>query len=374
MIGTCTKERILMAKKKVLIAGASGLVGSAAVRHFAQLPDWEVIGVSRRTPEGVAGATFVSVDLTDERRCADVFGQMTDVTHVVYAAVNEQPSLAAGWRDREQMQLNLAMLANLFAPLEVVAKGLQHVSLLQGTKAYGAHLGRIALPARERAPRHPHENFYWLQEDYLRERQQGKPWQWTIWRPQLVFGDAIGSNLNVISAIGVYAAVRREAGLPLSFPGGPSFVFEAIDSDLLAQAMAWATMTPAAGNEIFNITNGDVFAWPEVWPVIADAVGMAVGPPEPLSLVREMPKHAAEWAAIVRKYQLQAPADMQAFVGASFGLTDFCFAYGVDHTPPPILVSTIKLRQAGFHACMDTEEMLRKWFRRFQDRRLLPPL
>lgn len=363
-----------MAKKKVLIAGASGLVGSAAVRHFAQLPDWEVIGVSRRTPEGVAGATFVSVDLTDERRCADVFGQMTDVTHVVYAAVNEQPSLAAGWRDREQMQLNLAMLANLFAPLEVVAKGLQHVSLLQGTKAYGAHLGRIALPARERAPRHPHENFYWLQEDYLRERQQGKPWQWTIWRPQLVFGDAIGSNLNVISAIGVYAAVRREAGLPLSFPGGPSFVFEAIDSDLLAQAMAWATMTPAAGNEIFNITNGDVFAWPEVWPVIADAVGMAVGPPEPLSLVREMPKHAAEWAAIVRKYQLQAPADMQAFVGASFGLTDFCFAYGVDHTPPPILVSTIKLRQAGFHACMDTEEMLRKWFRRFQDRRLLPPL
>jgi nucleoside-diphosphate-sugar epimerase len=362
-----------MAKKKMLIAGASGLVGSAAVRHFARLPDWDVVGVSRRTPAGVAGATFVSVDLMDERRCAEVFGRMTDVTHLVYAAVSEQPGLVAGWKDREQMRLNLAMLTNLFAPLEAAATGLQHVSLLQGTKAYGAHIGRIALPARERAPRHQHENFYWLQEDYLRERQPGKPWRWTIWRPQLVFGDAIGSNLNVIPAIGVYAAVRREAGLPLSFPGGPSFACEAIDADLLAQAMAWATTTPAASNEIFNITNGDVFAWPEVWPVIAEAVGMKVGSPEPQSLVQEMPKQAAAWAEIVRNQQLRAPADMQAFVGASFGLTDFCFAYGVDHTPPPILVSTIKLRQAGFHACLDTEDMLRKWFRRFQELRLLPP-
>ncbi len=362
-----------MVKKKVLIAGASGLVGSAAVRHFARLSDWDVVGVSRRTPEGVAGATFISVDLTDERQCAEVFGRMTDVTHVVYAAVSEQPGLVAGWKDREQMRLNLTMLTNLFAPLEAAATDLQQVSLLQGTKAYGAHIGRIALPARERAPRHQHENFYWLQEDYLRERQQGKPWRWTIWRPQLVFGDAVGSNLNVIPAIGVYAAVRREAGLPLSFPGGPSFACEAIDADLLAQAMAWATTTPAAGNEIFNITNGDVFAWPEVWPVVAEALGMEVGPPEPQSLVQEMPKHAAAWAEIVRKHQLRAPADMQAFVGASFGLTDFSFAYGVDHTPPPILVSTIKLRQAGFHVCMDTEDMLRKWFRRFQDLRLLPP-
>ena len=361
-----------MAKRTVLIAGASGLVGSAAVRQFAQLPDWEVIGVSRRAPTGSARATFVSVDLTDHRQCADVFSRMTDVTHLVYAAVNEQPGLEEGWKDRAQMRLNLAMLENLFAPL-AAAPGLQHVSLLQGTKAYGAHLGRIAVPARERAPRHPHENFYWLQEDYLRAQQRGKQWQWTIWRPQLVFGEAIGSNLNVVPAIGVYAALRREAGLPLAFPGGPAFVFEAIDADLLAEAMAWAATAPTAGHEIFNITNGDVFAWPEVWPVIADAVGMPVGPPAPMSLVQEMPKHAAAWAAIVRKYHLRTPEDLQAFVGASFGLADFCFAYGVDHAPPPILVSTIKLRKAGFAGCMDTEDMLRKWFQRFQDLRLLPP-
>ncbi|HKA52859.1 MAG TPA: SDR family oxidoreductase [Candidatus Binatia bacterium] len=362
-----------MPKRKVLVAGASGLVGGAAVRHFAGLKDWDVVGVSRRIPAGLQGATLLSVDLTDKRRCAEVFGQMGDVTHLVYAAVNETPGLVQGWRDREQMRLNLAMLDNLFAPLAATAKGLQHVSLLQGTKAYGAHLGPIAIPARERQPRHPHENFYWLQEDYLRAQQAGKGWRWTIWRPQLIFGDAVGSNLNVIPAIGVYAAVRREAGLPLSFPGGPPFVFEAVDSDLLARAMEWAATTPAAGNEIFNTTNGDVFEWQNVWPTIAEALGMRVGPPEPLSLAREMPKREAEWAAVVRKYDLRAPASLRAFVGESFSLADFCFASGLDHTPPPMLVSTIKLRQAGFHDCLDTEDMLRKWFRRFQELRLLPP-
>lgn len=362
-----------MRKRQILIAGASGLVGFAAVRHFAQRDDWEVTAVSRRVPVGVDRATFLSVDLLDKRRCNEVFGQMSEVTHLVYAAVNEKPDLLGGWLDREQMQTNLAMLQNLFEPLEAAAKNLQHVSLLQGTKAYGAHIAPIAIPARERSPRHPHENFYWLQEDYLRAKQTGTQWHWTILRPQLVAGEAIGSNLNVIPAIGVYAALRREAGLPLSFPGGSPSIQEMVDVDLLARAMEWAANTPACQNEIFNITNGDVFVWKEVWPTIADAFGMKVGPAEPLSLVQEMPKHAAEWAAIVHKYNLSAPADLHAFVGESFALTDFSFAYGANN-PQPAIVSTIKARQAGFPDCMDTEDMFRKWFRRFQELRLLPPL
>lgn len=362
-----------MPKRTVLVAGASGLVGFAAIRHFTTLADWEVVGVSRRIPAGLDGATLISVDLTDKRRCAEVFGQMSAVTHLVYAAVNEKPGLIQGWVEREQMQLNLAMLQNLFEPLEAAAKNLQHVSLLQGTKAYGVHLAPFPVPARERWPRHQHENFYWLQEDYLREKQQGKAWHWTILRPQLIFGEAIGGNLNVLPAIGVYAALRREAGLPLSFPGGPPFIFEAVDADLLARACEWAATTPACGNEIFNITNGDVFVWQNVWPTIAEALGMQVGPPEPLSLAAEMPKREAEWAAIVHKYQLRAPTSLREFVGESFALADFSFAYGREHSPPPIIVSTIKARQAGFHDCMDTEDMLRKWFRRYQDLRLLPP-
>ncbi len=361
-----------MGKRKVLVAGASGLVGYAAVRHFTKLADTEVVAVSRRDPDPISGAKFISVDLLDQCRCAEVFSQLGDVTHLVYAAVNEKPGLMEGWLDREQMQVNLTMLQNLFEPLTAAARNLQHVSLLQGTKAYGAHLGPIAVPARERTPRHPHQNFYWLQEDYLRAKQPGQQWSWTILRPQLVIGEAVGSNLNVIPAIGVYAAIRREAGLPLAYPGGPRLIFEMVDVDLLARSMEWAANTPACRNEIFNITNGDVFVWDEVWPTIAESLGMKAGPPQSMALATEMPKHAAEWAAIVRKYKLRAPEDMHAFVGESFHLADFVFNTG-GKSQGVTLVSTIKARQVEFHDCIDTEDMLRKWFRRFQELKLLPP-
>jgi nucleoside-diphosphate-sugar epimerase len=357
---------------KVLIAGASGLVGLAAVRHFAELDNWQVVAISRRLPSAIKGVTFVSVDLQDPQRCREVFGQMTDVTHLIYAALFEKPALIQGWSDRDQMETNLAMLKNLLEPLRTAAN-LRHVSLLQGTKAYGVHLGPMRIPARERDQRHPHANFYWLQEDYLRAKQADNSWKWTIFRPQLVVGEAIGGNLNIIPAIGVFAALRKEAGLPLSFPGGPQFIFEAVDASLLAHSFEWAATTPGCANEIFNITNGDVFVWHEVWQTIANALGMEVGQPEPVCLKHEMPKKAAEWASIVRKYGLRSPADISAFVGDSFEFADFCLAYGADRPPCPAIVSTIKARQAGFQECMDTEDMFRKWFRHFQEEHLLPP-
>ena len=188
------------------------------------------------------------------------------------------------------------------------------------------------------------------------------------------FGEALKGNLNVLPAICVYAALRKEAGLPLSFPGGPPYVFEAVDADLLARSLAWAATSPNARNETFNSTNGDVFVWQNVWPTIADALGMEVGPPEPLCLTQEMPKHDADWAAIVDKYQLKAPRKMLDFVGGSFELTDLSFAYGASEPPPPIVVSTIKIRQAGFHECMDTEDMFRNLIKRYQDLRWIPPV
>ena len=166
--------------QKVLVAGASGVVGFAAARHFSALPDWEVVAISRRTPEGLERVKIIPVDLLDGAMCADVFGAMRDVTHLVYAALYEKPGLIAGWRERDQMETNLRMLRNLFEPLAAAATRLQQVTLLQGTKAYGSHIEPVPVPARERLPRHPHENFYWLQEDYLKAKQQGQGWHWTI--------------------------------------------------------------------------------------------------------------------------------------------------------------------------------------------------
>ena len=44
----------------------------------------------------------------------------------------------------------------------------------------------------------------------------------------------------------------------------------------------------------------------------------------------------------------------------------------IELVAPPSLVSTIKLRQAGFGDCFDTEDSLRYWFDRMREDRILP--
>ena len=211
-----------------------------------------------------------------------------------------------------------------------------------------------------------------MQEDYLREKQRGASWSWSILRPQVIFGLSIGAAMNLIPAIGVYAALRKQRGEPLAYPGGMAPVLQAVDADLLARAIDWCGAEPAASNEIFNVTNGDVFEWHAVWPSIADALGMAPGSDEPLRLGAALPARAPEWEAIRERHGLRAPG-IEEFVGESFHYADFCMAHGATTAIPPALVSDVKLRQAGFSEVMDSEVMFRKWFALFQELKLLPP-
>src|SRR6185295_17474101 len=118
-------------RKTVLIAGATGLVGYACLKHFAAQPNCTVIALSRRKPDQLHGARWFPLDLADAAACAALAPQLSQVTHLVYAALYERPGMVAGWREDEQIALNEAMLANLFGPLERVATGLRHVALLQ---------------------------------------------------------------------------------------------------------------------------------------------------------------------------------------------------------------------------------------------------
>jgi len=361
-----------MADKTVLIAGATGLVGHAAMRHFASRPDTDVIAVSRRKPGETFGARFIPADLQNRAECAAIFGAMPDVTHVVYAALYEKPGLVAGWREDDQIAINDAMLRNLMDPLLGCTKGLRHVSLLQGTKAYGVHARPMQWPAREgRDEARDVPNFYWQQEDYIRERQRGQAWAFSIFRPVLIVGYSLGAAMNLIPAIGVYAALMKERGEPLHYPGGPARVSQAIDAGLLARAMAWAGDSASARNETFNVANGDVFAWPYVWPALADAFGMTPGESRPLSMQAEIAPRETEWLAIVREHGLAAP-DLRSFVGLSFEYADYQMGYGRTTPAPAAFSSTIKLMQAGFTEVMDTEMMLVSAIREFQRRRLLP--
>ncbi len=358
-----------MARKTVLVAGATGLVGYAALKHFAGAPDTDVIAVSRSAPPKT-GARHLALDLTDAAACQAASDALRNVTHLVYAALFELPGLVEGWRNDQQIVTNDRMLRNLLGPLTRAAPRLRHVTLLQGTKAYGVHVRPLAVPAREgRSEMREQPNFYWAQEDFLRSVQIAQNWHFTILRPVLIVGEAIGGAMNLIPALGAHAAVMRERGPILPYPGGAERVSQAVDADLLARAIAWAGETPAARNETFNVTNGDVFSWPNIWPAIADAVGMRSGPDEPF-LMQSLGR--ADWDRIRRRFGLVSPA-LAEFVGLSLEYADYQMRYGHTEPGPPAIVSTIKIMQAGFHEVMDTELMFRKWFKVFQTQRLLPP-
>ncbi|MEF7616740.1 NAD-dependent epimerase/dehydratase family protein [Aquincola sp. MAHUQ-54] len=355
----------------VLIAGAGGVVGSAAVEHWAGLPGWQVIALSRRRPPGLpASVQHVAADLTDAEACAAALRAMPPVTHLFYSALYELPELVAGWRDPRQMAVNLAMLRHLLDAIEGVRMPLRHITLMQGAKAYGGHVEPAPVPCKERSPRHPHENFYWLQEDLLRERQRRAAWQFSILRPQVVFGHAPGSPMNVIAALGAYAALRREQGLPLAYPGGGRFVVAASDSRLIAQAAVFAATAPVAAGQTYNVVNGDLLVWQDLWPALADHFGMPLGPDEPAVLAQCMPAQEAAWARIVERHGLQ-PLTLAALIGSSWQFADRSLGSGHPH-PPHSVLSGIKLRQHGFAECLDTEDALHHWLGRLQDERLLP--
>ncbi|HTF75475.1 MAG TPA: NAD-dependent epimerase/dehydratase family protein [Bradyrhizobium sp.] len=361
-----------MADKKVVVAGATGLVGSAALRHFSASEGCEVVALSRRKPRELHGARYVQVDLTDPAQCTRVSSELLRATHLVYAALYEGANLIDGWRDPSQIRTNDLMLRNLMAVLEPAAPSLKHAALLQGTKAYGVHVRPLTVPAREgRSEMYEQPNFYWAQENFLRELQQRKAWHWSILRPVLIVGEAMGGAMDLIPPLGVYAAVLREQGRALDYPGGPARVSQAVDVDLLARAIGWVGEAEAARNEAFNVTNGDVFTWENVWPAIAEALDMKPGGAVPLSLAQTYPQWVAPWDALRRKHDLISPG-LQQFVGLSFQYADYSMRYGQTQPGPPSIVSTVKINKAGFTEMMDTEDMFRKWFRRARSSRLLP--
>jgi nucleoside-diphosphate-sugar epimerase len=240
---------------------------------------------------------------------------------------------------------------------------------MHGGKAYGVHLGPPPrVPSRETDPRHMPPNFYFDQEDLLKERQRGKAWSWTVFRPPAVCGFAVGSPMNTILTVGIFATISRELGLALRFPGAPGHLKDACDAQLLAKAVHWAGGSANAANQIFNVANGDCFMWEQAFPRIAEVFAMPSAEPHGMSLGRVMADKAPVWDDIVRKHQLK-PYTLKQLV-PSWEYADFTFRHR--QTPYESVQSTIKIRQAGFHECVDTEEMFVRQLRDWQKMRVLP--
>ena len=347
--------------KVALVVGAQGVIGRNLVGHLQELGEWEVIGLSRRPGQPGDRLRHIAVDLLDCGEARAKLAELTAVTHVFYAAFQDRPSWA------ELVAPNLAMLTNVVDAIEPVADNLQHVSLMQGYKVYGAHLGPFKTPARESDAGHMPPEFNVNQQQFLQQRQQGKAWSWSAIRPSVVAGLALGNPMNLAMVLAVYASISKELGLPLRFPGKPGAyrtLMEMTDADLLAKATVWAATEPRCANEAFNINNGDLFRWEELWPSIAASFDLEVAPPLQMSLDTVMADKEPVWDAMVRRHGL-APTPYADVSSWAFG--DAVFSWDYD-----FLADGSKARRFGFHEYVETESMFREIFEDLRERRIVP--
>jgi nucleoside-diphosphate-sugar epimerase len=317
------------------------------------------VGLSRRPGEPAERVRHVRVDLLDAADCRERLADLSGATHVFYAAYQDRPT----WS--ELVAPNLAMLVNVVEAVEAVAPGLRHVSLMQGYKVYGAHLGPFRTPARESDPGHMPPEFNVAQQDFL-EQRPGRRWSWSAIRPSVVCGFALDNPMNLVTVIAVYASISRELGLPLRFPGAPGAyrtLMEVTDAGLLARATVWAATDPAAADQAFNIANGDLFRWDDLWPRIADWFGLDVAPPLRMSLADVMADKEPVWERMVERHGL---AHKYAEVSAwPFG--DAVFGWDYD-----FFADTSKARRFGFHDYVETAEMFPRLFTELRSRRVIP--
>jgi hypothetical protein len=151
------------------------------------------------------------------------------------------------------------------------------------------------------------------------------------------------------------------------FPGSAACfdsVSQATDARLLAQAMQWASTTPACANEAFNIVNGDLFRWKHLWPAVADYFGMEAGPVRPLSLASRRQKLESAWNELAAAHELKSIpfADL-----GNWSYFDFTLRFDDDD-----ISLTNKARRFGFDRFVDTDIELFGLFDRLRAMRIIP--
>jgi len=347
-------------KNTALVVGANGVIGTNLINHLASLGTWNIIGLSRRGGSDTAATRYIAVDLIDLDSCMDKLSGLTDVTHIFYAAYQDRSSWA------ELVAPNMAMLVNVLSAIEPVAKGLKHVSLMQGYKVYGAHLGPFKTPARETDAGHMPPEFNMDQQNFLESRQKGKSWTWTAIRPSVVGGTSAGNPMNLALVIAVYATISKKLGIPLRFPGKPGAydkLMEMTDANLLAKATVWAATSPQCANQAFNINNGDLFRWNELWPKIAAYFEIQTAPPLPMSLQTMMADKESLWETIKNEYGLKH--NYEEISSWAFG--DFVFSWDYD-----FFADGTKARRMGFHEFIDTERMFYDLFDEMRNNGIIP--
>jgi nucleoside-diphosphate-sugar epimerase len=273
-----------------IVTGATGILGREIVAELSKAPEkWKTIHALSRSKKEDFASNVVHDHIDLSASADEMAQQLSHVSgeYVFFAAYLQKDT------EQENWDVNGAMLSNFLQALTKngTTKTLEKIVLITGAKQYGVHLGQAKNPMEESDPwlrdsKWP-PNFYYKQQDVLHEFcREHTHVDWVVTYPNDVIGFARGNFMNLALSIGLYAAVSAEmqrSGAEeadgLVFPGSESFYtkFDCFtSSQLQAQFCCWAALEPKASNEAFNVVNGDVESWQNLWPRVAARFGSKV--------------------------------------------------------------------------------------------------
>ncbi|HEV3342842.1 MAG TPA: SDR family oxidoreductase [Pirellulales bacterium] len=350
--------------REILLLGPYGVLGTGVVDAAGGNPAWRVVTAARRAVPSHRGSTaprHINVDLLDREGTRELLSNLDTVTDLVFAAYVEKPTMA------ETVESNARMLQNTLDAFATRDVALRRVVLAGGAKSYGFHLGSFNAPAKESQPRLIAPIHYHQQEDILNAWSEKTGTAWTVLRPHVVLGPSLNSPMNLVTGVATYAAMSRELGLPLRFPGrkeGWNSLQEATDAELFGRAALWALGSEKAKNEIFNVSNGDVYRWRQLWGELAEFYQIPLAEPLAMSTASEMAEKGPLWDSMVARYGL-FPTPYEQI--ANWQFVDYMLNFAEE-----TVLSTIKIRQAGFADCIDTHQSLRRQLTRLREMRIIP--
>ncbi|KAI9105667.1 hypothetical protein DFS34DRAFT_575386 [Phlyctochytrium arcticum] len=374
-----------------VVFGANGISGTAMLdalvkqtpQHFST-----IIGVSRRPPQMEIKdprVKFVSIDILSSsvnelaKKLQDILKErnenLTAAFHYTYVEKKDENEAASVNEELLQKALDAVAI--------VVAKNTQPFQsfLLQtGYKYYGVQNNDEKLsasqPFKEDAPRIPGPNFYYNQEDALRKTCEAHGWAWIVTRPNVIIGVSKGNFMNFAVSIGLYAALQKELGQPLVFPGN-QFIYEQniVDHSWAknnAEFQLWATMhLDKTKNHAFNIHDGGAVRFKDLWPKIAKYVFSVIlslpstmfQKPMPDSAKRHLEQSMAEYMAdpahqealhrIAKRYNL----DENVAKYATWEFADFMTGGTLPHEG-----DMTAAREAGWTRTIDTWKAYQETF------------
>ncbi|GAA6034193.1 hypothetical protein JCM8097_003773 [Rhodosporidiobolus ruineniae] len=372
-----------------LIFGANGVSGLALIEALSQTStaEWKkIIAVSRRPAvldHQDSRVEFVSADLLgskDELVSKLKKAGAAEVTHVAFYAYVAKDD------EEELIEVNRKLFSNSLNAIAAASPHVKAVLLQTGYKYYGVHKGGDYLastPFKEDAPRHKGDNFYYVQEDMLREAAKKHGWAPIITRPNFIQGASLGNFMSLATTVALYAAGRKAADESLVFPGSSASYNLAYDFSYAgnnARFQIFALTNEKAYGRVFNIHDGKPVRWSELWPKIANYFDVSLPSPPADSapsnkkigsdIVLLHPSeswaasHASTFSALTEKHDLN-PDAFSKFATWSF----LDFATGRTWAD---VASMDAAREIGWTEEVDTFESFVKVFEQLKKLKIIP--